>query len=257
MQPTTLIAVPLEARKFHPRLLNDRDPLALANTLGAPAPREFKIESADSFVVRQSANRLIQERYGWRGYQTVSLPADQTANRITLTAIEGHETIGTITVGLDGPTGMNCEEAFSAEIDALRASGRRVCEFTKLAIDPVAGTNRVLAGLFHVAYIVAHRLRAYDDVVMEVNPRHVRFYQRMLGGKVIGSERLNAGVNAPAVLLLIDFSHVAQQIGELGGQPERSASDRSLYPMAFTAQEEQGIIARLMSVQTPPTSAVN
>ncbi|MDP1902423.1 MAG: long-chain N-acyl amino acid synthase [Rubrivivax sp.] len=256
MSTTTIIAAPLESRKAPPGMLVEHarmDPSAG----GHSNHRQFKIESADSFVVRQSVNRLIQERYGWRGYQTVSLPADQTANRITLTAIEDSVTIGTITVGLDGHEGMNCEDEFTAEIDALRARGYRVCEFTKLAIDPVAGTKRVLAALFHVAYIVAHRMRGYDALVMEVNPRHVRYYERMLGARVIGEERLNHAVNAPAVLLSIDFDYIAAQIRELGGQPERTATDRSLYPLAFTADEELGITARLMTVQKPASLAVN
>ncbi len=224
---------------------------------GHAAHRRFKIASANSFVVRQSANLLLKQRYGWRGYQTVSLPANQTTNRITLTAIEDSETIGTITVGLDGLEGMNCEDVFGPEIDALRASGRRVCEFTKLAVDPDLGTKHVLAGLFHVAYIVAHRLRGYDAVVMEVNPRHVRYYQRMLGARVVGSERLNLVVQAPAVLLSIDFDYVAEQIRQFGGRPEGRDAHRSLYPEFFSATEEEGILGRMMSAQSPISDAVN
>ncbi len=219
--------------------------------------RRFKIASADSFVVRESTNLLLKQRYGWRGYQTVSLPSNQTANRITLTAIEGDETIGTITVGLDGLDGMNCEDAFGAEIAALRAAGHRVCEFTKLAIDPEAGTKRVLAGLFHVAYIVAHRLRGYDTLVMEVNPRHVRYYQRILGAQVLGAQRMNQAVKAPAVLLTISFAYIAEQIRQLGGRPELSSADRSLYSLAFSGREEDGIITRLMAAQRPASMALN
>ena len=51
------------------------------------------------------------------------------------------------------------------------------------------GRQRVLAALFHVAYIVAHRIRGYDTLVMEVNPRHVRYYERMLGARAIGEPR--------------------------------------------------------------------
>ncbi|NLZ41707.1 MAG: long-chain N-acyl amino acid synthase, partial [Comamonadaceae bacterium] len=200
MVSTTLIAAPLQ-----PRLTRQSDALAreyLASEFGAIAhEREFKIESADSFIVRQSANRLLSERYGWRGYHAVSLPVNQTTNRTTLTAIEDAATIGTITVGLDDSTGMNCDDVFGGELDALRRAGRRLCEFTKLAIDPMTGNRRVLAALFHVAYIVAHRLRGRDTLVMEVNPRHVRYYQRMLGANVVGGERTNRSVNAPAVLL--------------------------------------------------------
>lgn len=256
MVSTTLIAAPLQ-----PRLSRPSDAIAsehLASEFGAIAhEREFKIESADSFIVRQSANRLLSERYGWRGYHAVSLPVNQTTNRTTLTAIEDNATIGTITVGLDDSAGMNCDDVFGDELDALRRSGQRLCEFTKLAIDPMTGNRRVLAALFHVAYIVAHRLRGRDTLVMEVNPRHVRYYQRMLGAKVAGGERTNRSVNAPAVLLSLGFGYIAERIREFGGRPECAGAERSLYPLAFTADEESGILARLMAAQAPASRVLN
>ena len=35
--------------------------------------------------------------------------------------------------------------------------------------------------LFHIAYIFARRMHDRTDLLIEVNPRHVRFYERMLG----------------------------------------------------------------------------
>lgn len=256
MSPTTLITASFDPRRLPPAPVEAAlERASMLDDLPAPE-RQFQIQSADSFVVRQSANQLLQDRYGWRGYQAVTLPADQTADRSTLTAMEDGQAIGTITVGLDGALPMNCEQVFPAEVAAMRAEYGRVCEFTKLAIDP-AGTNRVLAGLFHVAYIVAHKLRGYRAVLMEVNPRHVRFYQRMLGGRVVGEERLNTSVNAPAVLLVIDFLHVAAQIELRTRASGAVLQDRSLYSLAFSPREEQGIVDRLMSAQTPASLVVN
>ena len=160
MRSTTLITASFDARKLASNLPRRALDVATPSAATPLAQREFKIESADSFVVRQSANLLLQDRYSWRGYQKVTLPSDQTADRTTLTAMEGDQAIGTITVGLDGGTGMNCEQVFPLELAAVRAEYGRICEFTKLAVDP-AGTNRVLAGLFLVAYSVAHKLRGY------------------------------------------------------------------------------------------------
>lgn len=209
------------------------------------AARQFKIRAADSDGDRSSANILIQRRYAWRGYQSAALPREQTAHRVTLTATERSDAIGTITIGLDGPDGLSAEEVFAAEVDAVRDSGRSICEFTKLAIDPITGSKRVLASLFHVAYIIAHRIRGYDTLLIEVNPRHVAYYRRMLGCNVLCRERMNPRVKAPAVLLRLDFEHTREQIGRFAGQPELAASERSLYPYAFSLHEEAGIISRL------------
>lgn len=216
---------------------------------GTAGPRRFKIKSADTQGRRGMVDSLLKNRYGWRGYKEVRLPTDQSVTRFTLVAIEDEGTIGTITVAFDGEQGLSVDDAFSPEVKALRSQGRKICEFTKLAVDPTVGTKRVLATLFHVAYIVAHRIRGFDCLLIEVNPRHVRYYERMLGFRVIAEERLNRSVNAPAVLLMVDFSYVMQQIGELAGQPERLATERSLYPAFMSLREEAGVTAKMLQKQ--------
>lgn len=215
---------------------------------GHPGPRRFKIKAADTQGLRGMVDQLLKSRYGWRGYRQVSLPTDQSVHRFTLAAIEHQATIGTITVGFDGPFGLAAEDTFPDEVADLRAAGRRICEFTKLAIDPMVGSKRVLAALFHVAYIVAYRVREFDTLLIEVNPRHVGYYQRMLGMRVLSSERINKTVAAPSVLLSIDFAFIMAQIGQQGGLMERGDT-RSLYPFAFTLHEEAAIMSRMMRRQ--------
>ena len=216
--------------------------------------RQFKIETVHDPARHCSASSLLSKRYGWRGYGAVRLPAIGTDSHVTLAATHEGETMGTMTVGFDGPGQMNSDVVFGPELQGLRYAGRRVCEFTKLAIDPLIGSKRVLAGLFHVAYIVAFRLRHVDTLVMEVNPRHVRYYQRMLGADVIGDERLNVKVNAPAVLLSLEFTYVRDQIERFAGRPELASTERSLYPLAFTAEDEVGIVSRFASADRPTSS---
>ncbi len=216
---------------------------------GPAGPRRFKIKSADSIERRSRVNNLLKDRYGWRGYQQPALPTDPGVHRFTLTAVEDEVVIGTITVSFDGTQRLGADDAFSPELDVLRSQGRRICEFTKLAIDPVSGTKRVLATLFHVAYIVAHRIRNYDMLVMEVNPRHVRYYERMLGAKVLAGERINTSVNAPAVLLGAAFSYIKAQIGQFAGLADSASGERSLYPFALTFREEAAVISRMLAKQ--------
>jgi hypothetical protein len=66
-----------------------------------------------------------------------------------LIATDAAETIGTLSIRFDSPDGLLADDLFSPEIDALRAEGRRLCEFTKLAMDHVVKSKRVLASLFH------------------------------------------------------------------------------------------------------------
>lgn len=252
MALSTLIAAPLEVRGRKVMLV--QDPAIEMLPDGEQPLRQFKIKTAASIVRRNSASLLLKARYGWRGYQTSALPTDPEVNRITLTALTENVIIGTISVGFDGVEGMACDATFADVITRLRGEGRKLCEFTKLAVDPLAGTKRVLAALFHVAYIVSNRMRGFEMLVMEVNPRHVRYYERMLGASVLAGERINKSVDAPAVLLGIDFAFIRDQIGRFAGHPELVSSERSLYPLAFSLREEAAIISKLLETSNRQTT---
>ena len=212
------------------------------------AQRLYTIRAATTEGQRSSANILVNRRYAWRGYRMTSgAPVPEDDGRLTLLAIEAGRTVGTMRVGFDGATGLLADELFPEALEGLRAQGRALCEFTKLALDPVTCSRPVLASLFHVAYMHAHCLGGADDVVIEVNPRHVRYYQRMLGFTVLGPQRLNGRVNAPAVLMRLALSHAREQITRVGGSGTAAMTTRSLYPFFFSPMEETGILARLTS----------
>lgn len=203
----------------------------------------FKIRLAHSNERVSSASMLVQRKYASRGYEASGF--EKTPDRITLMAFQEDKVIGTLTLGLDSDHPLLVEDLYKAEIDALRAEGRKVCELTKLAIDQTQSAKRVLASLFHIAYIYGRVMQDHTDVVIEVNPRHVAFYKRMLGFKELGPQRLCTRVNAPAVLLRLELDYVDRQIEELGGKADTATSTRSLYPFFFTRNDEIGITHRL------------
>jgi len=166
--------------------------------------RLVKIRAADSSGQRSSASILIKRMYETRGYPPANLPDTNTPDLITLTASEYDAVLGTISIAFDSAAGLLCEQLYPDEIDLLRGRGLRLCEFTKFAVDRVVRSRRVLASLFHVAYIYAHRIRKFDQLLIEVNPRHVRYYEHVLGFTVSGPQRMNLRVKAPAVPALSD-----------------------------------------------------
>lgn len=210
----------------------------------------FKIRDANSSSQRGSAGILVSKMYATRGYHGTTTATDDSSNRITLAASDHDRTIGTLTVSFDTDNGLLVDNIFQEEADTLRKAGNSLCEFTKLAVDTTR-SKRVLASLFHVAYIFAYLLKGCNLVLIEVNPRHVRYYQRMLGFKVIGPERLNLRVNAPAVLLCLDFRHAQEQIEKFAGKADTAEGERSLYPYFFSIAEEAGIIGRLPGSRGP------
>jgi len=212
----------------------------------AEPPVRFKIRLANTEGRRNSASYLIQKRYAWRGYAASGPGA--SSNRITLVASDVDQTLATITVGFDSPEGLMVEDLYRDKIDQLRSGGARVCEFTKLAVERNDQSKEVLAMMFHIAYMYAYRIHGCTDLVVEVNPRHVRFYERMLGFVAYGPERMCARVGAPAVLLWLRLRHAQEQIRIHGGHKERAGKVRSLYPLFFSADEEDGIVGRLRAI---------
>lgn len=212
----------------------------------ANAPVRFKIRLANSEGRRSSASYLVQKMYSWRGYAASGPKA--APNRVTLVASDAEKPLATISVGFDSSEGLLVEELYRHEVEFLRATGRRLCEFTKLAVDKNEQSREVLAMIFHIAYMYARRLHGCSDLLIEVNPRHVRFYERMLGFKPLGPERTCPRVGAPAILLWLDLRHAQEQITRFGGHREQGTSTRSLYPFFFSTNEEDGIVGRLRAI---------
>lgn len=209
----------------------------------AAEQQKFKIRLATSDDRAKSASLLIQKMYSWRGYDATGVHRDP--NRITLLAFDQDVIIGTLTLGLDSPVGLLVDDLYKPEVDALRADGRKVCELTKLAVDESVRSKHVLAALFHIAYIYGRNIHNGTDFVIEINPRHVLFYNKMLGFKLYGPERHCERVSAPAMLLRLELDHAEREIGRLGGLGKNAVNEKSLYPYFFTKHDEIGITARL------------
>ncbi len=210
--------------------------------------KSFGIRLADTDEGRNSASLLINRMYSWRGYGSAH-KVEENPNRITLTATEKDAVVGTLTLGIDSPVGILADDIFKEEIDEFRGKGSRICEITKLAFDPAVRSNMALASLFHLSAIYARYLHDRTDIFIEVNPRHRRFYEQMLGFQRIGEAKINMRVNAPAYLLCVNLDFVDEQIRKFGGTSSNPGAERSFYPMFFSPREEKGIIERLKSLE--------
>ena len=211
--------------------------------------KHFKIcRLTDTDEYRSTANMLINKMYSWRGYVASGLPVGNRSH-ISLVATEHNHAVGTLTLTIDSATsGLLADESYQKEIDRLRTAHRHVCELTKLAIGQRDYSRFILAALFHMGFIHARYLFGCTDLVIEVNPRHVRYYLHMFGGKVIGREKFCPRVNAPAVLLNLQLAYAEKQIEEEGGVMEKG--DKTLYPYCFSKQEELKICRRLRGLES-------
>lgn len=216
------------------------------------AQQQFQIRLANSQGIREAASLLIKKMYSWRGYDTDSLT---DPNKITLVTHYHDDLVGTLTIGLDSPPqGLAADELYHPEVELLRSQGCKLFDITRLAIDQNLKSKRVMPALLHVAYIYASNIHHCTDTLIEVNPRHVIFYERMMGFKQLGPERTCPRVNAPAVLLTLKMSYMLEQIKKYGGLGPDAKTTRSIYPYFFPHKDELGITQRLLRDGYGPAS---
>lgn len=225
--------------------IRDQQPLII--------PSEFSV-TRDGYHVRLAdhgtdslktrISTLVERMYSWRGLDTNNpLVCTPRAKQTTLVACKGDLPFGTLTVGLDTEQGLLADGLYGAQIDAAREKGARVCEVTRLAMDPTHSSPEVMATIFHLAFIIARLVNNMTDLFAEVHPRHTGFYRRMMGYRIAGPERTCPRVGAPAVLMRLPLDHAEEQITRLGGNP--TSADRSLYRLFFSPAEQDRLLLKL------------
>lgn len=209
----------------------------------------YQIRLADqSAALRTHISLLIEKLYAYRGLHATHADLPARSGQTTLVACRGDDHVfGTVTLGLDSPDGLLADTLYRPQIDQVRRTGGRVCEVTRLAVDPEFGPSLLMAQFFHLVFILARLVHGMTDLFAEVHPRHSSYYQRMLGYRVAGPERVCPRVNAPAVLLHIPLAEAERLIRE-GGSP------RSLYRNFFSIEQQWRLFEQL---RTPVSKTVS
>lgn len=205
--------------------------------------RSFEIELAMTNAQRHSAEELINRMYAWRGYGSDHRLAD-AINCFTFNALVDGKVAGTLSLTVDIKTGLAADKTFQDVLDDIRAKPViQICELTKFAFSPTVAPMHVLASLFHTIFIFGTQKFACTDLFIEVNPRHIRFYQTLLGFTLVGKPRPNASVGAPSHLMGLRVSDIGKNISAHAGGGNARA--RSLYPYFLTAAQELIICERM------------
>ena len=190
------------------------------------------------------ATSLVKKAYSRLGYAAQEEEPMEHAGAATasLHAVQHQTTLGALSVNLDGKSGLRAEALYPLEVAELRRQGA-LCEFTQLALDTDLAGREVLCSLFYMAYIFSHSVHGAASLLIEVNPRHQCFYERMLGFHQVGEERICQRVGAPAVLLHLDFAFTRTQIER--SRQGLAVAGTTLYRYAAPLADEQSLIRRM------------
>ena len=206
-------------------------------------PEVFRVRVARPRTVGEDAGVLVRRRYESRGYQAAPTVIDPSL--YTFAAYDSGTLVGTLGVRLDSPAGLKIEELYGDEVEALRAQGLRLTEYTRLAVAESAASKEVLGALFHTAVLFSHVVRGCANVVIEVNPRHVAYYRRMLFFKPLGPQRHLDRVGAPAVALVLELATLMNAIEEFFSKSDWRERTGSVFSTWFSPGDADGILNRL------------
>lgn len=192
--------------------------------------------SVQAFVVTAlpellEAAELVRERYEWRGYRTCSITeglVDVDRKVSTLVARQRGLVVGTMTLGLDGPSGLWIEQTYPKELAEARARGRALSELTRLAVTPNSDSRTILSSMFGLAYQIGRLQHRSTDLYIEVNPRHAPVYRKLFGFETASDVRVCGRVKAPAVLLHLDVEHLDACVAQFASFAPAGVTVRSI-----------------------------
>jgi hypothetical protein len=188
----------------------------------------------DSHVLKSRIARLVERMYVSRGLTSYHRDIEPDHRQTTIVACRDDHPFATLTLGLETEHGLMADTLYRAEVDVVRAKGGRVCEVSRLAMDPDHGSQEVFGAMVQVLYVLVRMVHRLTDIFIEVHPRHAPFYKRLLGCNVAGPERTCPRVGAPAVLMHLPGTTIDALFSDPGA---REHATRSLY-RSFAAPAE-------------------
>ena len=218
------------------------------------AGKEFLVHLVESQRDRDLARDLLNRMYDWRGYGSNHAldPADLST---TFAVSMDEEIISTLSLRVDSGNGLAADKTFRDVLrETRKSSNASLCELTKFACRPSNESRILLASMFHTIFIFGTEKYACTDLFIEVNPRHIRFYEAMLGFEKLGELRTNEGVDAPSQLMRLKVADIANNIRRHVGRDDPAAM-RSLYPNFLSEEEEQAVRAAVRNRDEAPAKA--
>ena len=207
----------------------------------------FTIKIANTIEEREAVFHLGYQIYLEKGYikenpsQWMIQNYDFDSETVILIVQDQNKKIaGSVTIVFDGYSKLPATSIYSEEIQALRKSGSRMAEVSRLVISPdYRNSKEILVLLFNYLAIYIHHVRKYNSFVVQVNPRHKNYYKTLLNFEEIGQEKPCPHVqSAPAVLLYLATSKYQSEVIRCTGTKDHQIKERSLYPHFLTAEQE-------------------
>lgn len=219
---------------------------------------EFTIKIVNTLEEREAVFNLGYQVYLEKGYiqenpnQWLIQEYDNEPSTILLIVKDKNNKIaGSVTLVFKEINTIPAEKIYFEEINGLLKKNRKLVEISRLIIDKnYRNSKEIILLLFNYLSIYAYHIKKFDDLIIQVNPRHKGYYEKLLHFKEIGSEKMCPSVqNAPAVLMSLALQHYQDEIVHLSNENNNIKKDRSLYS-SFLKPEQESLVAYYLEKQS-------
>lgn len=223
-------------------------------------PGTFTTKIANTLEEREAVFRLSYQVYLEKGFieknahQWLVRNYDFINDTVILMVQDKEKNIvGTVTLVFENSTQLPAEKIYENELNFLRKNNYKITEISRLVIDPkFRNSKEILVQLFNYLYIYTYIVKAYNCLIIEVNPRHIKYYELLLNFKRIGSKKPCPNVlNAPAILMCSDLKREIETLRL--HHDSQLINNRSLYSY-FLKPDQEELVAAYLKKQTKPIS---
>ena len=173
--------------------------VALLRKMGMfnPADETFAIRRAHTAADLEAAYRLVHDSFVEKGYINQQpggmriRPYEMVPQTATFICEhkERGEIVAVMSVVVDSlDMGLPSDHAFQDELDELRSQGRRVCEFTNLAVAGKYWRSNAFTALTQACHAQA-KFTNCDNIFIAISPGHAQFFESILGFERRGEPR--------------------------------------------------------------------
>lgn len=182
----------------------------------------YKIRIATTKQEMEKVYRLTHDAYVDMNYakpqpdgKLVHYPELENIPETTvMIADSGSRLLGTLSITLDGPMGLNTDRDFPQLTRQIRSQTDKLASCWRMATSKECRSKKsIVKDLLKVSVCYIFRQLEIETLLCTVNPCHERIYQLLFGFETIAKQdsSLQGLENAPAVLMRLEHKNVPER----------------------------------------------
>lgn len=166
---------------------------------------EIDIKIVNSISEFKEAEKLVSKMYSWRNYNISETNFNYIHDSTVFNSYYNNELLSTFRLKLDNGN-LYSDIQYSDAVSSLRQLDRKICEISNLAVSKVIHSKEYILIQFFIIYLSC-LLNNINSIIIEINPRHETYYNKLLGFEVLKSGYCER-VGAPGILMHLDLDWI-------------------------------------------------